>query len=106
MVTKRALAGAALGALAFNGVALAADLPVKARLQPAYDWSGFYIGAHMGYGDAQFGPNTNPLPAQGVFLPSTPTGLIGGYQGGYNRQFGNNVVLGVEVDATFISPTD
>ncbi len=39
-------------------------------------------------------------------LPPSPTGLIGGYQAGYNRQFGNNVVLGVEVDATFSSPQD
>lgn len=102
----RVLAGAALGVLALDGIAVAADLPVKARLAPAYDWSGFYLGAHVGYGDAQIGPNANPLPAQGVFLPPSPTGILGGYQAGYNRQFGNKLVLGVEVDATFISPTD
>lgn len=107
--TKRALAGAALGVFALDGIAVAADLPVKARLQPAqpaYDWSGFYLGAHVGYGDAQIGRNANALPAQGVFLPPSPTGIIGGYQGGYNRQFSNNLVLGIEVDATFIGPTD
>jgi high affinity Mn2+ porin len=104
--TKRVLIGAALAVVAFDGIAVAADLPVKAQPQPAYDWSGFYIGTHMGYGGAQLGANTNPLPAQGVFLPPTSTGLIGGFQGGYNRQFGNNVVLGAEIDATFISPPD
>lgn len=103
---KRALAGAALGLLAHGGIAVAADLPVKARLAPAYDWSGFYLGAHVGYGGAQIGANSNPLPSQGVFLPPTATGLIGGYQGGYNWQLHNNLVLGVEVDATFISPAD
>ena len=51
--TTRALAGAALGILALDGIAVAADLPVKGRLAPAYDWSGFYLGAHVGYGDAQ-----------------------------------------------------
>jgi high affinity Mn2+ porin len=106
-VVKRALAGAAFGMLACDGMAVAADLPLKAaRLQPGYDWSGFYLGAHFGYGDGSFGPNTNPLPSQGVVLPPTPTGLIGGYQAGYNRQFRNNIVLGAEIEASFGSPTD
>ncbi len=101
-----ALTGVTLGIIALDGNAVAADLPMKARLKPAYDWSGFYLGAHVGYGDAKLGPNANPLLAQGVFLPPSPTGILGGYQAGYNRQFSNNVVLGIEVDATFISPTD
>ncbi len=106
-VQKRALAGVALGVLGLGGSAIAADMPVKAlRQPPGYDWSGFYLGAHFGYGDGSFGPGANSLPAQGVFLPSTPTGLIGGYQAGYNRQFSNHLVLGVEVDASFTSPTD
>jgi high affinity Mn2+ porin len=108
---RRVLAGFALGALALDGSAFAADTPagmaVKApRLQPVYDWTGFYLGGHMGYGDGSFGPGTNALPAQGVLLPPSPTGLIGGYQVGYNRQFGNNVVLGFEADASFSSPQD
>jgi high affinity Mn2+ porin len=100
------LTGVTLGVIALDGNAVAADLPMKARLQPAYDWSGFYLGAHVGYGDAKLGPNAIPLLAQGVFLPPSPTGILGGYQAGYNRQFSNNVVLGIEVDATFIGPTD
>lgn len=103
---KRVLAGAALGVFAFKGIAVAADLPVKARPQPAYDWSGFYLGGHVGYGGAAMGANSNPLPSQGVFLPSTATGIIGGYQGGYNWQLANRWVLGVELDATFIGPPD
>jgi len=53
-----------------------------------------------------FGPGANPLPEQGVFLPHSVTGLIGGYQAGYNRQFSNHVVLGIEADASFTSPLD
>jgi high affinity Mn2+ porin len=41
-----------------------------------------------------------------VFLPDSMTGLTGGYQVGYNRQFANHVVLGIEADATFGSPLD
>ncbi|PMZ81258.1 outer membrane protein, partial [Pseudomonas sp. FW306-2-11AD] len=47
-----------------------------------------------------------PKPEQGVFLPHSPTGLIGGFQVGYNRQLANHLVLGVEADASFTSPTD
>jgi high affinity Mn2+ porin len=87
--------------------AVAADLPVKAPARRAvYDWTGFYVGGHFGYGDASFGPGTNPLPEQGVFLNHSATGLIGGYQIGYNRQFANRVVLGIEADSTFTSPQD
>jgi high affinity Mn2+ porin len=86
---------------------LPANLPVKAPIRSAiYDWTGFYVGGHFGFGDASFGPGTNPIPLQGVFLPHTPTGLIGGFQAGYNRQLSNHLVLGVEADASFPSPID
>ena len=41
-----------------------------------------------------------------MFFPPSVTGLIGGYQAGYNRQLANNVVLGVEADVSFGSPVD
>src|SRR5437016_4763769 len=46
------LAGAAFGALALGSPALAADikLPVKAPYQSVFDWTGFYIGGHTGFG--------------------------------------------------------
>jgi len=98
-------------ALANSPSAVAADLSaklaVKAPVRAAiYDWTGFYVGGHFGYGDASFGPGTNPIPLQGVFLPPSPTGLIGGFQAGYNRQFSNRLVLGVEADSSFPSPID
>ncbi len=90
-----------------NSPAAAADLPLKApALKAVYDWTGFYIGGHFGYGGGSIGPGTNPLPEQGVFFPTSLTGLIGGYQAGYNWQFSNHVVLGVEADASFTSPHD
>ncbi|MBV9531862.1 MAG: carbohydrate porin [Bradyrhizobium sp.] len=104
---QRILVAVLLGAFAVERPSAAADLPVKARpLENPYDWSGFYVGGHFGYGDASFGPGTNPMPLQGVFFPHTPTGLIGGFQMGYNREFANRVVVGVEADASFTSPED
>jgi high affinity Mn2+ porin len=99
--------GVTLGMLALDGSAVAADMPLKAPvLKTVYDWTGFYIGGHVGYGGGSLGPGTNPLPEQGVGLPHSVTGLIGGYQAGYSRQFSNHVVLGVEADASFTSPVD
>ncbi len=104
---KRASAGIGLGMLALADPALAADLPVKAPvMQTVYDWTGFYIGGHFGYGGGSFGPDTNPLPLQGVLLPHSVTGVIGGYQVGYNRELANHVVLGVEADASFATAID
>ena len=101
------VAGVGLSLLACDGVAFAADLPLKAPASKAvYDWTGFYLGGHVGYGGGSLGPGTNPLPEQGVFFPHSVTGLIGGYQAGYTRQFSNRVVLGVEADASFTSPLD
>src|SRR6202171_6111973 len=97
--------------LATCSVAIASDLPTRLPLKAPvrsviYDWTGFYLGGHVGYGGGSFGPGTDPLPEQGVFFPHSITGLIGGFQGGYNRQFANNVVLGVEADVLFMSPID
>src|ERR1700730_11824026 len=85
----------------------AADLPLKApALRAVYDWTGFYVGGHFGYGGGSLGADTKPHPLQGELLPHSTTGVIGGYQIGYNRQFANNIVLGVEADATFPAPLD
>src|ERR1700724_2201136 len=93
--------------LAMCSAAVAADMPLKAPVHGAvYDRTGFYLGGPVGYGGGSFGPGTNPLPEEGVFFPHSITGLIGGYQAGYNRQFPNHVVLGIEADASFSSPVD
>lgn len=100
-------AGVALGTIALDGPGVAADMPLKA---PAYravhNWTGFYLGGHVGYGGGSFGPDTNPLPLQGVLFPHSITGLIGGYQAGYNVQLPNNLVFGAEADISFKSTLD
>ena len=102
-----AFSGVGLGMLALANAAAAADLPLKApALRTVYDWTGFYIGGHVGYGGGSLGPGTNPMPEQGVLFPPSITGLIGGYQAGYNRQLSSHVVLGIEADASFGSPVD
>src|SRR5665647_1841304 len=104
---ERVVAGAGLSLFACDGAAFAADLPLKApAFKAVYDWTGFYLGGHVGYGGGSFGPSTNPLPEQGVLFPHSITGLIGGFQAGYSKQLPNHVVLGVEADASFPSPLD
>ena len=101
---EHVLAGAALSVIAFGGCGHAAEirLPAKAPpVQPAYDWSGFYIGAHTGYGR---GSSSAPLsdPAIGT-TGNSFSGVIGGVQAGYNVKFPSGVLLGIEADITFPS---
>src|SRR3984957_10739855 len=68
--------------LALWSLAAAADLPplpLKAPVYKAvYNWTGFYLGGHAGYGGGSFGPGTNSLPEQGGFLSHIVTSLYGG----------------------------
>lgn len=80
------------------GAAHAADIPIyepppPAMVSPtpiAYNWSGFYIGAHGGYGFAD-----------GDF----EDGFVIGGQAGFNWQW-NTFVLGVEGDGSFVDFDD
>ena len=94
-------AGAAL--VFMTPMAKAADI----EMAPAvYDWSGFYIGGHIGYGEANY---------SGTFGDSEPeepdpddlnlNGVAGGFQAGWNRQV-DSFVFGVEVDVTFTDWSD
>ena len=100
------LAGAGLGLLAFDGAAIAADIPVRMPvkapyIQPAFDWTGFYIGAHAGYGrGSSSAVLTDPLQAS-TATNSSVNGLIGGVQAGYNFQMPSGLLLGVEADLSF-----
>src|SRR5437899_6823562 len=98
---EQALAGAAFGALALGSPAMAADMPLKApHLRPAFDWSGFYIGGHTGYGrGSSTAVLSDPLPVSTT--GSVFSGVTGGVQGGYNVQLPSGLVLGVEADLTF-----
>lgn len=98
--------GAGLLLTCAGTVSSLADAFTKATSEAANRWTGFYLGGHVGYGTGTFGDGTQPLPSQGVFFPHSLTGLIAGYQAGYNWQLSNNVVLGLEADVSLTSPLD
>lgn len=92
MIRKFLLATAATIALA--NVASAADLPARYPTKAVpyvalYNWTGFYVGANIGYGWGR--------ASDDIGLSTNMNGVIGGGQIGYNWQM-NNLVLGVETD--------
>jgi outer membrane immunogenic protein len=85
--------------------ALTADLAYKAPQSVApvsfYQWTGFYIGGHIGGGwgeehATELPPGVAGFPAGSMFAPHHLSGFLGGVQGGYNWQASNHFVLGVE----------
>lgn len=63
------------------------------------NWSGFYVGAHVGklYGETS---NTTDPVFPGFELPNgKANNWFGGIQGGYRYQFPNNVVIGASLRA-------
>jgi outer membrane immunogenic protein len=107
---------AASVAFAVATPALAADLP---RAEPArapvfaptpvYNWSGLYIGAHVGGSWADQSSTiaaiAPPLLTLGSVIRDEPSGFLGGAQAGINFQF-SNIVLGVEADWSWSNADD
>src|SRR5712672_2043892 len=99
-----AFASLGLGMLALDSPAIAADvrLPVKApHIQTTFDWTGFYIGAHAGFGrGASNAVLTDPAigTTSNVF-----DGMIAGVQTGYNYRLASGLLLGVEADISLPS---
>lgn len=107
------------GALAFASAvdvaAQAADQPPLAFKAPApapasYDWTGFYLGGHLGdaWGSSHWaasGPGAAATGSFSLFDPFdafTDTGsYFGGIHGGYDYRFAHRFVLGAVVDASF-----
>lgn len=91
---------ATAGLLGFSAAAHAADLPFKApALKAIHDWTGLYIGAHVGYGhgSSSFALNDGAgINDNGVF-----SGMIGGVQAGYNYRLNSGWLVGVEGDFSF-----
>jgi outer membrane immunogenic protein len=87
-------------AIAFASTALAADLPPRSAYKApyptavAYNWTGFYIGGHIGYGWSTL---TGTDPTDGTVSNAKLKGILGGGQLGYNYQIGS-IVLGIEGD--------
>jgi high affinity Mn2+ porin len=113
---ERVVAGLGLSLFACDGPALAADLPLKAPvpyISTAYDWNGWYVGAHVGVirGSSNWssavqpgagGPGSNgsfDLPFNFDFMGGTGS-YVAGIQGGYNHVFPSRLMLGIEYDAS------
>lgn len=98
---KLSLSLLAAAAVAFGATsASAADLGRPAYKAPppavvaAYNWSGFYIGAHLGYA---WSSEEATDPVAGLRGATDPDGFLGGVQVGYNWQV-DRWVFGVEGD--------
>src|SRR4249920_2102777 len=99
MKMRKVLMGAAALA-AFAGQAFAADMPPRpyakapAYTAPAlvYNWTGFYIGGHVG--GAFAGDNS---------LQSSDARFLGGVQAGFDYQFAPNWVLGAEAQYSWLN---
>ncbi|MGY4351012.1 opacity protein-like surface antigen [Bradyrhizobium sp. GM7.3] len=98
---KRILLGA-VALLALAAPAAAADMqartytkaPAYTPPQVIYNWTGFYIGGHVGgafAGDSSF--------------QSSDARFLGGVQGGFDYQFAPNWVMGVEAQYSWL-PTN
>lgn len=104
---KNVLLGAVLMSAAMPVAAMAADLPYPTKAEvivaePMFSWTGFYLGANVGFGgndfDYPFSVTSDGLPVASGSATVDSSGFFGGAQIGYNYQFTNNVVLGVEAD--------
>jgi high affinity Mn2+ porin len=105
------LAGISLIALA--GRVSAADLPapmvVKAPPPASYDWTGFYVGGHLGdaWGRSDWTAPPNLSGSTNLFQPFDifpGTGsYFGGFQAGYDYMLPNRVVVGAAADVSFPS---
>lgn len=95
---KRLLLGTA-AIMVFAAPAFAADLPARPYTkapaytapQVIYNWTGFYIGGHVG---GAFAVDNSLQGSDGRFL--------GGVQGGFDYQFANNWVIGAEAQYSWL----
>src|SRR5688500_16482122 len=97
---KLLLAG--VGVIAMATAAMAADLPVRGPAAPAYvaqayNWTGFYVGAHLGWARVDLSETVVAAPAgfgTGT-VSGRDDGFIYGGQVDFNYQIGQ-FVIGVE----------
>jgi high affinity Mn2+ porin len=111
----RGLHLAGLGLLVLAGSARAADLsvalPTKAPppALAAYDWTGFYLGAHAGYalGGSHWSadpPASGTVDFSNAYNFSTGDGsYLLGFQAGYDYVTASHWLLGIEAGASFPS---
>ena len=116
---KTFVVGAVIGVLLTTAErTLAADdiIPTKASPAPsAYDWTGLYVGSHLGYaagnsnwsatqGGAATPSRAGSLDFFNAYDAFTGTGsYFLGLQAGYNYMLPSRLLLGVEADVSFPS---
>lgn len=75
--------------------------PASSRNMP---WTGFYLGAQAGYGFGTIDGTTTPIDGSVNAIAASESAdqslanIFGGAQAGYNHQFSNGFVLGLEAD--------
>lgn len=83
--------------------------PASARNMP---WTGLYVGGHFGYGFGQINGTTTPgngtanAIAASESADQNPSSMLGGAQAGFNYQFSNGFVVGVEADYSWMHMAD
>jgi len=90
----------AAACIAFAAPAFAADIPARTYTkapvytapQVVYNWTGFYIGGHVG--GAFAGDNS---------LTGSDARFLGGAQGGFDYQFAPNWVIGAEAQYSWLT---
>src|SRR5262245_16428926 len=77
------------------------QLPLKAPPARAssFDWTGFYVGGHVGY--ARGNARVNLADDDVTNFSHRFGSLIGGLQGGYNYVLPSRLLLGIEADMSF-----
>jgi len=94
-------------AFAFCLPASAADLGVRPAAvppPPTYPWNGFYVGGNLG---GAFSIERETVGSAFLGNPATfstnPSGVLGGFQAGYNLQFSPQWLIGIEGEFDFTS---
>ena len=98
-----------LGSLAFGAWIAAADLrpanaadaalPLKAPAARPLDWSGFYVGGHVGYLRGRTSATvSDPAPSS---VGGSFGALYGGLFAGYNYVLPSRTLIGIEADLSF-----
>jgi outer membrane immunogenic protein len=97
-----AFAAVLLGSTSALAADAVAEAPVEMPVEqaPIFTWTGAYVGAQAGYGWGDSELSTN-IAGVGASLPFDPDGFLGGVHAGYNYQFSNDIVLGVEADIDY-----
>jgi outer membrane immunogenic protein len=110
MAAATILLGGACGGSEAADLSSRPPLKAPAVIDPATNWSGFYVGLNGGYGwgnsslntvvTGGFGAPNQALVSQLNTLSLSPKGATGGVQAGYNWQAGQ-WLLGVEGDVGY-----